>query len=494
MVQSGEDDASGAVRKRIGLVLGPAVFAILAILDPPEGLSPEGMRVAALALFMAIWWVTEAVPLPVTGLLPIVLLPLLGVASVREATAPYAEPLIFLFLGGFVIGLAMERWGLHTRIALTVVRLVGARPDRQVAGFMVATAGLSMWVSNTATTIMMLPIALSVIALADGPLAGDDAGPVERPRSGFAIALLLAVAYSASIGGMATLIGTPPNALLAAFLSQTTGETLGFAQWMTVGAPISVVMLGVAWLWLTRFAFDVPREPIAGVSGLLRERLDSLGPLSRGEKVTAIVFVLTAAAWISRPALDGLLVDASLSDAGIAVAAAVALFVIPVNWRDRVFAMDWDTAKRLPWDVLLLFGGGLSLASAISGSGLAEWLAQALGVFADWPQLLIIAITVTAIIFLTELTSNTATTASFLPLLAAMAPTMGLAPLELMVPAVLAASCAFMMPVATPPNAIIFASGAVTVPQMARTGFALNLFGIVLLSALGYLGIGLILR
>lgn len=467
----------------IRILSGLAVFALLLVLPPPEGMQPAAWRAAAVAVLMALWWITEAVPVPATALLPIPLFPLFGVLPIGEATAPYANPIVFLFLGGFVIALAMERWNLHRRIALHILGWAGSRQDTLIGGFMLGTAGLSMWVSNTATTVMMLPIAMSVIPLVSSDAGAGDAGrPATQP---FAVALLLGIAYAASIGGLGTLIGTPPNALLAAFVLESYGYTIGFGQWMLVGLPLVAVMLGITWLLLTRVLFPLRRIEIEGAAGVIRDELQALGRVSRGEKIVAAVFALTALTWILRPVI----VDLSgirLSDPAIAIAAALLLFLLPVDARRGVFAMDWESTQRLPWGVLILFGGGLSLATAISATGLAAWIGEALSGFGVWHDVVLVLLVVTVTIFLTELTSNTATTAAFLPVLAALALSVGQNPLLFAVPAAVAASCAFMMPVATPPNAIVFASGRVTIPQMARAGFLLNVAGIVLVTALAY--------
>lgn len=464
-----------------GLILGPVFLLLTLVLPAPEGMSDAGWAAAGLMLLMATWWSTEAIPIPATALLPIVLVPALGLGTVNEATAPYAHPIIFLFLGGFTLGLAMQRWDLHRRIALLTLRSVGDQPKRQIAGFMIATAFLSMWVSNTATSIMMLPIGLSVI----GMMGGEDSDGQRR----YATALLLAIAYSASIGGIATLIGTPPNALLAAYLNESQGISIGFAQWMLIGVPVTLGMLALTWWWLTRTDFGLSGQGDSGA--LIRSELAALGPLKKGEKLVAAVFVTTAAAWIFRPLLSGTLMP-WLSDTGIAIAAAVAMFLIPVNAKERTFLLDWETARGIPWGVLLLFGGGLAMAGVISSSGLAEWIAESLSVAGHLPVVVMMVLVAGVIIFLTEVTSNTATAAAFLPLLGALAMSQGVSPLLLTAPAAIAASCAFMMPVATPPNAIVFSSGHMKIQDMIRAGFALNLMGIVVVTLASYFLLGLV--
>ena len=465
----------------IGLILGAAFLLATLVLTAPGSMGAEAWAALGLMLLMATWWSTEAIPIPATALLPIVLVPALGLGTIGQATAPYANPIIFLFLGGFTLGLAMQRWNLHRRIALLTLKAMGDQPKRQIAGFMLATAFLSMWVSNTATAIMMLPIGLSVVAMM------DNSNP-EGVRK-YATALLLAIAYSASIGGIATLIGTPPNALLAAYLSENQGISVGFAQWMVLGVPVTLVMLMLTWWWLTRRDFGIGQASDSGQ--MIRDELAKLGVMSRGERLVAVVFVITATAWIFRPLLSASLMP-WLSDTGIAIAAAIAMFLIPVDTRERTFVLDWDSANKLPWGVLLLFGGGLAMAGVISSSGLAEWIAGSLGVAGVLPTIVMMVIVASVIIFLTEVTSNTATAAAFLPLLGALAMAQEVSPLLLTVPAAIAASCAFMMPVATPPNAIVFSSGHMQISDMIKAGFALNLMGIVVVTLITYGLLGLV--
>lgn len=466
--------------RSIGLILGPLFLLMTLVIPPPGDMGAQPWFALGLLLLMATWWSTEAIPIPATALLPICLIPALGLGTVAQATTPFANPIIFLFMGGFILGLAMQRWDLHKRIALMTLLAVGSQPRRQIAGFMIATGFLSMWVSNTATTIMMLPIGLSVVSM----LSSDNPEAVRR----FATALLLAIAYAASVGGIATLIGTPPNALLAAYLAENQDITVGFAQWMLIGVPVSFLMLLAVWWWLTRGGFDIGNQA-EDSSAMLRKQLQDLGPMSRGEILVAIVFVTTAAAWIFQPLLAANFVP-WLNDTIIAIAAAIILFLIPVKLSERTFLMDWDTAQGMPWGVLLLFGGGLALAGVISSSGLAEWIATSLAIMGMLPALLMIALVVTVIIFLTEVTSNTATAAAFLPLLGALAMSQDVSPILFTVPAAIAASCAFMMPVATPPNAIVFGSGHMRIGDMIKAGFALNLIGIVVVTLIGYLLMG----
>jgi len=456
-------------------VLAGAILGMGVIMSPPpEGIPPEAWKVLGVALWMAFWWLTEALPVSVTALLPLIVFPPLGIFSFKTSAAPYAHPLIFLFMGGFIIAKAIEAWNLHRRIALLIVRAFGTRPDYLIAGFMLATATLSMWVSNTATTVMMLPIAISIIGVLNEK---------EDPEiaANTATALLLGIAYSASIGGVGTLVGTPPNALLAAFVQERFGIELGFAKWMTIGLPVVFIMLPLAWMLLTRVTCPVARRPIPGADDIIAAEVTALGPMSIEEKRVLAVFVLTALSWICRPLITEVFPDIGLTDSGIALIGALSLFVVPTGKGDGSSLMNWPRAVTLPWGVLLLFGGGLSLAGAISNSGLADTIGGGLVGLVGFPTLVIVIAVTTLIIFLTEITSNTATSAVFLPIVATVADGMGVAPLELTIPVALAASCAFMMPVATPPNAIVFASDRLTVVQMAKAGFLLNLVAIVVI-------------
>jgi len=486
---AGPDTVS--TRKRsIGLVAGIFLLVLTLLLAPPAGMSGPAWNVAGIAALMAVWWVTEALPVAATALVPVIAFPALGVGDIQQAAAPYANPLIFLFLGGFMLALALERWNLHRRIALTILNRFGTRPAALVAGFLVTTALLSMWVSNTATAMMMLPIGLSVIRL----LHVEEVAvlPTGEGRN-FAVALPLSIAYGATIGGLGTLIGTPPNALLAAYMAETHGVSIGFGQWMLLGVPLVVILLPLAWLVLTRVAFPVGRAAIPGAQNTIAHEYALLGPIRPPEMRVAVIFAATAALWMTRPAINNLFPGFALSDPAIAIAAALALFAIPANAGNGERLLNWDWVQRLPWGVLILFGGGLSLAAAISGSGLSLWISETMTTGAGWPFFLIVLLIAAVVDFLTEITSNTATAAVFLPLVAAFAISIGTSPITLMVPVALAASCAFMMPVATPPNAIVFASGAVTIPHMARAGLMLNLAAIFLIVLASYSLVPLVL-
>lgn len=486
-------DSSQSMVAQLGLWIGP-LFGLLIYWIAPEtqdaasdGLSPAGRIVAGVGAWMAVWWLSEALPLAATALVPVAVLPLLtaGEISVRTAAAAYAHEMVLLFLGGFILGRAIEHVDLHRRVALTAIRFAGTRPHQLIAAFMWTGAFLSMWVSNTATAVMMLPIALSVIQLVQ---------PTDREqatnKSVFATALLLGVAYSTSIGGIGTLIGTPPNAQLAGYISSNFDFEISFATWMLVGLPLVLILLPVTWLVLTRVAFRVPNEPLSDADQTLKTALSALGPPTGAEIRVGIVFLLTALAWISRQWLTGLTLGedwqplSGLSDTGIALVAGVAVFVLPGEKGQRL--MTWEQMRTIPWGVLLLFGGGLSLAKAAQATGLANFVGSTVAGWEGLSPIILIAVITLVIVLLTEMTSNTATAAAFLPIIGGAAQGLDIAPLQMLVPATLAASCAFMMPVATPPNAVVFGSGAVTIRQMCWAGIWLNSFAWITLIAVSY--------
>lgn len=462
-----EHPSDYGLRQWSGWLIGPALLLVTCLTAPPEGLSELGWRTTGAAAMMAVFWMTEAIPIPVTALLPLVLFPALGLSDMREAAAPYANPIIFLFLGGFIIALAMQRWGLHRRVAISLIGAMGTQPARIVAGFLLAASAISMWVSNTATALMMLPIALSVMHLVPAERRSDPA------MKAFGTALLLAVAYGATTGGMATLIGTPPNALLAAYLDNVYGLKIGFGQWMLIGVPVMLVTLPLVYWVLTRVSFRIGGDEVPGMREMLAAERGRMGRFSGGEAIVAGVFVLTAAAWVFQPILAQAV--PLLTDTTIAMCGALVLFVIPVNPRRGEFVMNWESAKGIPWDVLLLFGGGLSLAGNIDRHGVSKYLGQLCAHFDGLPVVVAVAIVCFGILMLTELTSNTATAATFLPIAASVAISMGENPLLFAIPTALAANCSYMLPVGTPPNAIVFGSGHITLPQMARAGMLLNL-------------------
>ena len=462
----------------VGMFLGPLIAGLMLLAGPPDGLSSSGWMTASVGILMAVWWATEAVPIAVTALLPIVVFPLLGIASIQDTTAPYANKVIYLFLGGFIVAFAMQRWNLHRRIALAVLQHVGGNGRSLVGGFMLASAVISMWVMNTSTTMMLLPIAVSIIGVIHKTVGGLD----DAAKEDFQYSLLLGVAYGATIGGMATLVGTAPNAMLAAFMQETYGTEIDFSSWMLVGLPLSAMLLPFAWVVLTRVAFKVDFKTSDEGKAVLRRMKEELGAITVPEIRVAIVFVLMAATWVLRPLLVKLPGLSALDDSGIAMAGGIALFLIPSGDKSDPILLRWTYAERLPWSVLILFGGGLTLAGAVTRTGLAEWLGGSLQTIGALPLFALVILAATMIIFLTELTSNIATTATFLPVVGAIAIESGYDPIVLAVPVTFAASCAFMLPVATPPNAIVFGSGMLTIPKMVRAGMMLNMVGIVLVS------------
>ena len=475
----GEKQGSLERRKLIGLISGLTLFVLILFLPAPENMPQKAWYTAAVAFLMATFWITEAIPIPATALLPLVLFPLLGIGSMENAAKPYANPLIFLFMGGFMIALAMQRWNLHRRLALNIIKRIGMHPKSIVAGFMIATAFLSMWVSNTATTMMMMPIGLSIIELA---YSEDNKKHLHQ----FSLVLMLGIAYAANIGGIGTLIGTPPNALLAGFVKESYDYQISFARWLMIGGPMVLVGLPVGYLVLTRIAFPLELSSLDGGEQFIDDdELETLGDMVYPEKVVGIVFIGVAILWITRPLINSIIPE--LSDANIAMLGAVVLFLIPVNLSQGKFVMNWETAKKCPWGVLLLFGGGLSLASAINNSGLATWIGENLSIFQFFPLLLVIFIITLTVSLLTELTSNTATAATFLPIMASLAIGLGENPLLLIIPTALATSCAFMLPVGTPPNAIVYGSGHIEIPEMVKGGGLIKVVFVFLATIVAYL-------
>ncbi|QAR33983.1 DASS family sodium-coupled anion symporter [Geovibrio thiophilus] len=478
-------------RQLIGLILGPVLFFLMLAVHAPAGMEPSAQKMAAVAFLMACWWMCESIPIPATSLLPIPLFPVLGIMPTGKATAPYASDLIYLFMGGFIIALAMQRWNLHRRIAMNIVKTVGFSPSRLIFGFMAATAVLSAFVSNTATAVMMMPIGLAIIyhVVEEGKKEGlDKVIDFSPEKFAFGLNLMLGIAYAASIGGIATLIGTPPNTVLAGYLSKTFGYEITFAKWLIVGVPIVLVTLPLCWLWLIKIANPMKLKKVPGGRELIDSELKKMGSMSTGERWTALVFALTAFAWIFRAKLAFLFPEPKMvTDAAIAMVGGLVLFLIPINMKKNEFVMDWHWATKMPWGVLILFGGGLALSDGFKVTKLADWIGMQVGLLEHAPIFVLIIAVTTLIIFLTELTSNTATAAMVMPILAAVAVGLGQSPLLLTVPAAIAASCAFMLPVATPPNAIVFGSGYVTIPQMVKSGFGLNIIGIIVTVAVTYL-------
>ncbi len=491
-------------RKRSGLVLG-IVLGVLVYFIMPSDLPYETRATAGAAVLMAAWWMSEAIPISVTALLPLVLFPALKLNEIKEFSGSYTAPTIFLFMGGFLLALAMQRWNLHKRIALWVLVAMGSSPRKLVLGFMIATGFLSMWVSNTATAVMMLPIGVSVLALivrllhdeknlakadkegvaellaedADTAKADSSTGFDPMPSSNFGIALMLGIAYSASIGSLATIIGTPPNAMLATYMSEQ-GVNIGFGQWMLVGLPVAIIMTAIAWFLLTQILYKPEIDHIPGGRQLMRDELSKLGKMSKGEIRVLLVFVVAALSWIFVPLIWE---DTLFTDAVIAMAVGISLFLIP-GGPDGVKLLKWENALELPWGVLLLFGGGLALSSQFSSSGLSDWIGESLSGLGFLPIMLLVLVIAGVVLLLTEFTSNTATAATFLPLVGAIAVGLGYDQMVLAVPVALAATSAFMMPVATPPNAIAYGSGYVSMSNMVRAGIWLNIIALLVITGI----------
>lgn len=471
----------------VGLVLGILVYLVM-----PGDVPQEARLTAATAVLMAVWWMTEALPIPATALVPLIVFPTLGSTPLDDVGASYGNNVIFLFMGGFLLALAMQRWNLHRRMALLTVRLIGTRPPQMIAGFMIATGFLSMWVSNTATAVMMLPIGISVLLLVnktsdaiDDPVDADEDAAATPVKSNFGTALMLGIAYAASIGSLGTIIGTPPNTLLVGYMASEHDVQIGFGQWMIVGVPLAVVLMAACWFLLTKVLFKPEIDEIPGGRKLIDDELAKLGTTSAGERRVLVIFVLAALAWVFVPLVtDWVGADTPpITDAGIAMTVGVLLFLLPAGAARGVRLLDWDSALKLPWGVLLLFGGGLALSAQFSSSGLTEWIGEVASGLGGLPVVLLVVLFAAGILFLTELTSNTATAATFLPVAGGIAMGMGMDPLLLAIPVALAATCAFMLPVATPPNAIAYGSGYVSIPQMIKGGIWLNLFGLVLNTA-----------
>ena len=469
-------------RPDTGFVLGPVFFLVLLLIPLPDSVPPEAMRVAAITALMATWWITEAIPIPATSLLPIVLFPLMGVMDGSKVTIAYGNHLVFLFMGGFFIAVTVEKWNLHRRIALHTIRLVGVTPERIILGMMLATAFLSMWISNLAATMMMMTIGMAVLQQSTDQL--EKFAMKIDTRKGhykFGIAMMLGIAYAASIGGISTLVGTAPNALFAGIVEQQYGTTISMVSWMMFAFPLAVLMLFITWFYLTRIIYPCEIDHLPGGYEMIHAQIKELGPVSTAEIRVSIILVMVAGLWI----FNGLLDISALrlvKDSTIAIFGALLLFVIPANFKKREFLLDWQTAVGIPWDILILFGGGFALALGFSESGLTHVIAGQLALLKGATIVVIIVVVTTMVIFLTEVTSNTATASIMLPIMLALAEAMQVHPYGIMLAAVIAASFAFMLPVATPPNAIIFGSRYVTMPQMVIAGFWLNIIGILLIS------------
>jgi sodium-dependent dicarboxylate transporter 2/3/5 len=474
-------------KEKIGLVAGPLLFIVLQSITI-DGLSPEGQAILSSTTWIAIWWITEALPMSATALLPIILFPLTGGLDIETTTTTYYSPLIMLFMGGFVIAIAIERWNLHQRIALSIIKFIGTNGNRIVLGFMVATAFLSMWISNTATTLMMLPIGLA-IAKKISELS-DQNTPEATTR--FNKSLMIAIAYAATIGGMATLIGSPTNAIFSAVSMQLYQQEMTFFDWFSFGLPLAIILLFIGWMYLTRVAFSVKMEDSTAAREEIDKNLKSFGSMNYEEKAVAIVFGVTASAWILRSfVLEDLL--PGIDDTIIAITGAVSLFLIPSRKRKGEFLMTWEAAAQLPWGILILFGGGLAIAVGFRESGLAEWAGEALSSLEQFHFAIILFSVILMVNFFTEITSNVATAAVMMPILAALSQSIGVHPFGLMMGASIASSCAFMLPVATPPNAIVYSSNYLSIEDMVRAGFWMNIMSSCLLFLFIYFLLPLIL-
>ena len=461
--------------KVIGLLLGPILFTLVISLAPDDLLSPDAWRVIAIASWMIAWWITEAAPIPVTALLPMVLFPLNGIFTMNEVTAPYAHPIIFLFMGGFLLGLGMERHNLHKRIALNLIKLTGTNPNGIILGFMLTTAFISMWISNTATTVMMLPIALSITNLLNIGQSQD------KGSRRFALALMIGIAYAANIGGTATIIGTPPNVAWVGFMKDIAGTEISFSKYLLVGLPICALMLFIAYMLLTRVLYPSKINNLAQSEAVIYEQLKELGAFSKAERLVAIIFTFTALAWILRGNLNSWFNTTLLNDTLIAMTGGILMFITPLNIRESKFLMEWETTQRLPWGILLLFGGGMALARAMEKVNIVQTVGDAIAGSGGANTLLLIMGLCAFMLFMTEVMSNIALTVIFIPVVLGIAASAGINPVYLSLPVTLAASYAFMMPISTPPNAIVFSSGMIRIKDMMRAGFLLNLIAILLM-------------
>jgi sodium-dependent dicarboxylate transporter 2/3/5 len=448
-----------ALRKR-GFWVGVFLFLAIIFMPSPTGLTESAWLVAAVAVLMVTWWATEAIPIPVTSLLPLALFPILGVTSIETAALPYANKNIYLFLGGFLIALSIERSGLHKRLALIMIKRLGSDGPKLIGGFMLVSALISMWVMNTSTTLMLLPIGLAICSV----VAKTVPNMSEKDKSNFDKALLLSIAYAATIGGMSTLVGTAPNIVFSSFMQEVYGLEISMIDWMKLGVPVSICMLTLAWLILSKMLTD-------------------MGPMSKDEFRVGIVFFIAAGLWMFRSLIDNYVIG--LTDAGIAILVAIALFIIPSSGKNGEL-LSWEQSSKLPWGLLLLFGGGLSLGVQINDTGLGLWIGQSLVSLKTVPLIILVMAVAALIIFLTEVTSNVATTSTFLPVFGAVAVAVGVAPEVLTVPVVLAASCAFMLPVATPPNAIVYGANKFKIIDMMRAGFFINIAGIFVVTVFAY--------
>lgn len=466
-------------------LLGPFIFIIILLTDKPEGMSIEGFKLLGIIIWMAVWWISEVVPIAVTSLLPIILFPSLNILNIQETGANYGHKYIFLFIGGFILANAIQKWNLHKRIALNIILKLGGSTDKIILGFMLATGFLSMWISNTATTVMMLPIALSVInQLKDHP------DTLENENKVFGKALMLGVAYSASAGGIATLIGTPPNLIFAGFVQENFNIEISFFQWMKIGFPVSIILMLFIWWFLTKYAFKLNKTGFPGGKDEIKKILSKMGSINNEEKKILLVFTLTILSWIFRKSTINLIIP-NFDDSMIAITSAIILFIIPSKNKKEPL-MKWQDAVTIPWGILLLFGGGLSIAKGFQATGLDNWIGAQLSFITFSSSLLVIFLIIAGVNFLTEMTSNMATTAMLLPIMIPIANIMEINPYLLLVGTTLAASCAFMLPVATPPNAVVFGSKLLKISDMVKTGILINIFSIIIILIMVYFGMPII--
>ena len=468
--------------RKIGLYLGPILFILTRFFLELEGLSDQANAVLASTLWIAIWWITEAIPIAATSLLPIILFPLSGALPLADTSSSFGHRFVFLYLGGFILALAIQKWNLHKRIALNIIKVIGTNVQKIILGFMVATAFLSMWISNTATAVMMLPIGIAIIKqMKDLKNSPEDENLI------FGKALMLSIAYSASIGGIATLIGTPPNLVFAGIIQEVYNIEISFLKWFQFGFPISILLLAISWIYLTKVAFKFKQNEFNEGKEEINMQLEELGPISYEEKIVLSVFVLTGLAWILRTYLLNKFIP-NLDDSIIALISGISLFLFQANNQEgkNEKIMNWEDAVKLPWGILLLFGGGLAIAQGFQSSGLANWIAENLTQLNGFSLFIILLVLITVVNFLTEITSNLATTAMLLPILAPTAVILGVHPYVLMVGATLAASCAFMLPVATPPNAVVFGSNYLKISDMVRVGILMNIISIIIIFMMVY--------
>ncbi len=468
-----------SLKKILFKILGPLISIIFLTIEPPEGLEPNAFMLLGITIWMAIWWIFEVVPIAVTALIPIILFPLFDVLKLSETTAQYGHKFVFLYVGGFILAVAIERWNLHKRIALYIIKTTGSKASFLILGFMLATAFLSMWISNTATTVMMLPIAIAITNQ-----IFEQNQDHQETNTYFSKALMLSIAYSASIGGISTLIGTPPNLVLAGVLENLYNIKIGFFEWMTFAFPVSMLLLFICWKYLTSFAFKLKQLKFVDGKDQIQKMIDKLGRLSYEEKMVGLVFLIAALGWIFRSLIQKII--PGIDDTIIAISAAVLLFLIPSKNKKGQKLLTWEEAVKIPWGIIILFGGGMALAKGFTETGLANWIASQITIFEGVIVIVFILIVATMVNFLTEVTSNLATTAMLLPILSPVALSFDMHPFLIMIAVTLSASCAFMLPVATPPNAIVFGSGYLKVSDMVKKGFLMNIISVIIITLAVY--------